>query len=81
MLLPEDLRRLPTAALRARLTAHLVDGPGPNTTAYREIFAAALLDLRRSGVSIGEIAAMTFLSERDVRTWLLSAAGEAWDLS
>lgn len=72
MLIPQDITRLQSPMLRARLTAHLLDEPRPDQAALQRIFDDALAELLALGFTVTEIAAGTFLEERDVRRRLLT---------
>lgn len=71
MLTPGDLRRLPNPLLRARFTAHLLDEPGPNQDEFEAIFRTAVEELMAAGFGVAEIAAGTFMEERELRRRLL----------
>lgn len=58
--------------LRARFTAHLLDEPRPDQAELQDIFDAALAELIANGFTVAEIAAGTFLEERDIRRRLLT---------
>jgi hypothetical protein len=72
VLIPQDLVRIKSAMLRARLTAHLLDEPRPDQAQLQEIFDQALLELIEGGFTVAEIATGTFLDEREVRRRLLT---------
>lgn len=67
MLIPHDIERLASPMLRARLTAHLLDEPRPDQAQLQAIFDQALAELVESGFTVAEIAAGTFLDEREIR--------------
>lgn len=71
VLIPYDIVRLKSPMLRARLTAHLLDEPGPDRAELQRIFDQAVDELLRDGFSVADIAAGTFLEEREVRRRLL----------
>lgn len=66
MLIPSDLRRIPSPLLRARLVGHLLDEPRPSSE-LRDIMVQAVEELLRSGRSIGDIAEATAIDERVLR--------------
>ncbi len=72
MLIPQDIARLHSPMLRARLTAHLLDEPRPDQEQLQRIFDQALIELLDTGFTVTEIAAGTFLEERDVRRRLMT---------
>jgi hypothetical protein len=71
VLIPQDLSRLHSPMLRARLTAHLLDEPRPDREEIRAIFNAAVDELLADGLSVSDIAGGVFLEEREVRRLLL----------
>ena len=72
MLIPQDIARIQSPMLRARLTAHLLDEPRPDQAQLQNIFDTALAELVAQGFTVTEIANGTFLEERDIRRRLLS---------
>lgn len=72
MLVPDDLTRLRSPMLRARLTAHLLDEPRPDQAELQKIFGTAVAELLAAGFTVAEIAAGTFTEERDIRRHLLT---------
>lgn len=77
MLIPQDIVRLRSPMLRARLTAHLLDEPRPDQAELQAIFDGALAELLAEGFTVAEIAAGTFLDERDIRRRLLRVSADA----
>lgn len=75
MLIPQDIARLQSPMLRARLTAHLLDEPRPDQAELQDIFDNALAELIAGGFTVTEIAAGTFLEEREIRRRLLTVQG------
>lgn len=71
MLIPRDIVRLGSPMLRARLTAHLLDEPRPDQAELQAIFDGALAELLAAGFTVTEIAAGTFLEEREIRRRLM----------
>ena len=67
MLIPADLRRIPSPLLRARLVSHLLDQPSPDTAELAAIIAGAIGELMADGQSVTDIASEIDLDERRVR--------------
>jgi len=75
VLIPQDIARLESPMLRARLTAHLLDEPRPDQSQLQEIFDHTLAELIAAGFTVAEIATGTFLEEREIRRRLLTVHG------
>lgn len=67
MLIPTDLRRIPSPMLRARLAAYVLDQPRPDTADCAAVMAEAVEELLRSGASVSDVAAVTGVAERRLR--------------
>lgn len=76
MLIPTDLRRIPSPLLRARLTIHLLDEPRRDGAVLEQIVLEALHELIGSGFTVDEIASGTFTEPADIRRLLLRAVSE-----
>jgi hypothetical protein len=72
VLIPQDIARVASPMLRARLTAHLLDEPRADGQQLQQLFDDAVDELLGSGFSVTEIAAGTFLEERELRRRLLT---------
>ncbi|MFL6140193.1 MAG: hypothetical protein ACJ74O_20660 [Frankiaceae bacterium] len=67
MLVPADLRRIPSPMLRARLAAFVLDQPRPDTEECTAVMAAAVAELLAGGASVADISAGTGVAERRLR--------------
>jgi hypothetical protein len=67
MLIPADLRRIPSAALRARLAAWVLDEPRADGAECATIMAQAVAEMLATGASVADIADITGVDEHRLR--------------
>jgi hypothetical protein len=70
MLIPADLRRIPSPLLRARLAAWVLDLQRPDNDECTAVMAEAVTELIASGASVADVAATTGVGERRLRRLL-----------